>query len=384
MNNIVGNIFKEYSSATVLSSTANCIMSFETLETHTYRTYIKPREYGSFMWRVWHSNTVDSSWDNGSIYAANLPGGHWHIDAAFLGDGGTTPDGSIAPQSQVQLTFDGNSCRDVLPDEKFLSDPIEFDIPENHYLAFTWTITNKSLGKVLPYNCEGILVTAYDANGDLSKQETNASFMEAANVMVIPALIMYEKATLKRIGFIGDSITQGVRTKKDMYEYWVSKIADGLGTQYGVWNLGSGWARTKDAATDGIWLNKAKQNDEIVICLGVNDIGTLNRSYSEITSDLTTVISKIKENNPKCIVILCTIPTFDFIGAQEIVWRSVNDAIKANSFKGVDRIFDIAAILSQATPKDNLEKEEYHSNFDDPHPNGIAGAAVAKAFLEWY
>lgn len=384
MDDITTNILEDYVSATALSSAANCIISCEAIETHTYRTYIRPREYGKFLWRFWHSNTVDTSWDDGSVYCANLPGGQWHIEAAFLGDGGLIPDGSILPESQVALTFEGRICKNVLPNEKFFSDPVEFDLPENHYLAFTWTITNQSIGKVLPYNCEGILVSAYDAPGDLSKQYSCSGFTKAENVMVLPALLLYKKAVVKKIGFFGDSITQGVRTKMDQYEYWVSKISNGLGTEYGVWNLGSGWARAKDAATDGIWLYKAKQNDEIIICLGVNDIGTLNRSYSEITTDLTSIIGKIKENNPKCTIILCTVPTFDFKEEQEVVWRKLNAAIKANSFEGVSRVFDIAAVLSQPAPEDNLVKAEYHSNFDDPHPNGMAGTAVAKAFLEWY
>ena len=72
----------------------------------------------------------------------------------------------------------------------------------------------------------------------------------------------------EEIIFLGDSITQGVRTRKDGYEYWVSRIADGLGPDYGIWNIGSGWARAYDAAADGPWLAKSKQGSIVALVLG--------------------------------------------------------------------------------------------------------------------
>lgn len=47
-------------------------------------------------------------------------------------------------------------------------------------------------------------------------------------------------------------------------------------------------------------------------------------------------------------------------------------------------IFDIAEVLSQAAPRDNLIMPEYMSSEFDAHPNGRAGSAVASAFLAWY
>ena len=384
MTKEINNILKDSTSAVVLSSTTNNIMNLSSIGTHTYRTYIKPREYGNFVWKIWHSNTVDSTWDDGSVTRANLSGGEWRIDSACLADGGVIADGSIIPDSQVKITFNGYNYKNVLPDEKFSSDPIQFNIPKDHYLVFTWTISNQSTGLVIPYNCETNLVPVYDAPGDCSNEENGDLFNTSENTLVLPALISYNKTVIKKIGFLGDSITQGVRTKEDGYEYWVSKIAEGLGTEYGVWNIGSGWARANDAATDGAWLYKAKQNDEMVVCLGVNDIGTLNRNSEELIQDLKAILNKIKECNPSCKIILLTVPTFDFTAEQEINWRKTNDFIRSNSLPTVDRIFDIAAVLSGEAPKDNLEKAEYHSNFDDPHPNGRAGTAIADAFLEWY
>ncbi|WP_298836853.1 hypothetical protein [Clostridium sp.] len=46
----------------------------------------------------------------------------------------------------------------------------------------------------------------------------------------------------------------------------------------------------------------------------------------------------------------------------------------------VDRIFDITVDLSAKAPKENMAKQEYHSNFDDPHPNGNAATDMADVF----
>lgn len=272
MTKEIDDIFKNNISAMVLSSATNNIMNLDPGDTRTYRTYIKPREYGDFIWRIWHSNTVDSTWDEGLVSRANLSGGEWHIHSAYFADGGVCADGSIIKDSQVQVTFNGDNYKNVVSNEKFTSDPIKFKIPQDHYLVFTWAISTKILGNAIPYNCETNLVPVYCATGDCSNKENRNLFNVSESILLLPSLISYGKTVIKKIGFLGDSITQGVRTKQDGYEYWVSEVAKGLGTEYGVWNIGSGWSRANDAASDGAWLYKAKQNDEIVICLGVNDI----------------------------------------------------------------------------------------------------------------
>lgn len=383
MEKIFINEHENYSSAVLLSSATNNIITSSKIETYTYRTYLKPREYGNFTWSFWHSNAVDSTWDNGLETWVNLPGGEFRIDSSYIADGGTNPDGSIVSGTQVQITFGGNSYKDVLPKEKFWSDNVQFNIPENHYLVFTWTITNKTIGKTIPYNCETNLASTFYAPGCPVDEESGNSFEKSDNMLVMPALIAYKKTVQKRITFWGDSITQGVRNKIDAYEYWAAKIGQALGVDYSIWNIGSGWARAKDAATDGVWAFKAKQCDEIIICFGVNDIGTLNRTYNEVISDLATTINFIKRDNPETKIILCTVPPFNFIDNHEHNWRKVNEYILSNSFKNVDCIFDIASVLSEPAPNNNLEKKEYHSaGGDDPHPNGLAGTAVANFFLK--
>ena len=375
---------KGHASATVQSTASNFIMNRTEAFTHTYRTYIRLRENGAQTLKFWHSNAIDSTWDDGTIASASDLGSVWTIEAAFVGDGGDQPNGNVLEGTQVPLTFEGSSNKIVQPGEKFWSDEVQIELPEGHYLSFTWTISTHSSGKTVPYNTEQMLVTAYDAPGNLAQQESSTSFQQSENLLVVPSFIGYKKDVDKQLIFFGDSITQGVRTAIDQYEYWVARIADELSASISIWNIGSGWARAYDAADDGSWLYKAQQGDEVVIALGVNDLDIGKRSAVQLMADLTTIISIMKERNPSSLIILCTVPPFNFTGSAEMAWREVNEQIRVNPPAGVERVFDIAEVLSLEIPNDHLVNPEYMSSIYDPHPNGVAGKAVSEAFLKWY
>lgn len=373
-----------YSSATALSTAANYIMNAAEPFTRTFRTYIRLRENGNLTLKLWHSNSVDSTWDQGQEAEGSEPGGEWSIEAAYVADGGLTPDGTVTAGTAVPVTFAGSSKKQVAPGESFWSDETPLLLPEGHYLAFTWTIKTTSPGKSFPYNVEDMLVTAYDAPGNLAAQESAEAFSLSDKLQVLPSYIGYKKKVAKKLVFLGDSITQGVRTVKDEYAYWAAKIAEGLGAEYGLWNIGSGWGRAYDVAAEGPWLHKAWQGDEVLIVLGVNDLDIGKRTAGELLSDLAHIVSRIKENQPEAAVILSTVPPFNFADEREAAWRKVNENILNQPSAGVDRVFDIAAVLSEPAPADHRIRAEYMSGEYDPHPNGNAGKAVADAFLKWY
>ncbi|CAM3402391.1 MULTISPECIES: SGNH/GDSL hydrolase family protein [Paenibacillus] len=375
-----------YASLTVVSTATNFIMEQEDGSTRTYRTYMKPRESGQLELRFWHSNSVDSTWDVGSVAKGSMPGGAWRIEAAYAADGGTGRDGQVVPGTSVQITFDGKSGKEVAPGETFWSDPVQLELPDGHDLAFTWTITTSSPGKTVPYNTEGLLVSAYEAEGNLANDELGTAFMPAVNRLVMPAFIGFARSVKQRMIFLGDSITQGVRTAKDGYEYWVARIAEGLSPEYSEWNLGSGWARAYDASADGPWLAKAAEGDIVAIALGVNDIDIGARSSGELLDDLSAIVRRLKqrEDGTKARIILFTVAPFNFTEDREEVWRTVNEVIRTRPPEGVDAVFDIAEILSCPAPEEHRIEPKYMSSSDDPHPNGLAGAVVAEAFLKWF
>lgn len=182
----------EFTSATALSAAANHIMNSPEPFTHTYRTYIRLRENGSLTLKFWHSNAVDSTWDMGAESTASEPGGEWSIEAAYMADGGADPDGTVVPGSQVPFTFAGEASRLVKPGEKFWSDEALLELPEGHYLAFTWTL-KADAGKSVPFNVEGMLVSGYDAPGNLAAQETADAFSVSDKQQVLPSFLGYKR-----------------------------------------------------------------------------------------------------------------------------------------------------------------------------------------------
>jgi len=346
----------------------------------TYRTYVRSRAPGPTSWVFWMSNAQDSTFGVGPPNP-NTPGPAWQIEAAFAGDGGTG-HGCAVPGTLVPITFGGSPTRTVQPSEKFWSDPITLDLPDGDDLVFTWAVSAGATGPAMPATSAPFLTTYFATGKNLADQESNAGFSLSYDLLVAPQLFATDRAVTNRLCFLGDSITQGIGSTRDSYGYWVAKIADGLGPDVAVWNLGSGWARAADAASDGVWLWKAKQCDEVAVILGVNDILNSARTSDQILADLTTILGALKAHNPAVKTILFTVPTFNFGGALYTTWKQVNDTIRAAPLPGADRVFDIADVESQPAPNDGLLKMGYTTG--DGHPNDVGSAAIANAFLAWY
>ncbi|GGA30138.1 SGNH/GDSL hydrolase family protein [Paenibacillus physcomitrellae] len=374
-----------YVSATPLSTAANHIMDRPEPFTHTYRTYFRPYQSGRLVMRLWHSNAVDSTWDQGQQAAGGEPGGKWRIESAYLGDGGLLPDGRVEAAAMIRMTFGGAEFKEVEPGETFSSDEAIVQVEEGHYLVFSWTLTAVEPGKSIPYNVEGMLATAYDGPGNLAGEPEADGLTLSENLLVMPSFIGSYRPGAKRIVLLGDSITQGVRTVKDAYEYWAARFGRELAGEAGVWNIGSGWGRAYDAAAEGSpWLHKAQYADELLIMLGVNDIDIGERSAEQLQADLLVILSRLTKRNPQMRILLSTIPPFNFTENRERVWRLVNVWILSQLPEGAERVFAVGDILSCSKPEEQRIKPEYMSDVYDPHPNGLAGRAVSDALLAWY
>lgn len=376
-----------YASATALGTSHNNIIQ-ERSFIYTFRTYFKVREYGEFDYSFYYDNKLDTSWWNVSNATANRNGSKFEITEAYFADGGEEADGSVEEGTSVAITFGGETSKVVEAGEEFTSDEVTVNVPEGHFLAFTWTISvSVTSGPTVPFT-ESTFATCYKKYGEFSSQETSDGFVAGNDtfgdqVLVAPNKILYKRPMGKELVFVGDSITQGVSTRKDLYEFWVAKVADGLPDDYSVWNLGSGWATAGNLASNGAWLKKAATADGLFICLGVNDLGG-NITLAEYQELINSIVSEVNIKNPDCIVTLFTVPPFNYSGSQGDTWFEMNEWIRQENVAGVDRYFDFAAVLSQDHPNENYLKEYYMSSASDPHPNGIAGTDVAESFLNWY
>jgi hypothetical protein len=284
----------------------------------------------------------------------------------------------VAPGSVHQLTWGGSLSRTVARGESFWSDTASLALPSGHYCAFTWTVEKQTSADAIPYAYEN-QYSCFTNSGFSAFQESNAGFSSTGDYAVAPNAVAYKKSVKRIIGIIGNSITQGFNASMNSYAFWVAQAALNLGPDYGVWNLGSGWAQSRDAATNSAWLGKVKCCDDAVVCLGVNDIRN-GATADQVLGRISTVVSSLLQISPTKRIILCTVPPFNFAGASETQWRAVNAAIRANPPSGVAHVFDLAALLGQNPPNDNLANPAY----GDGHPNDSGGKVVGKAFASFY
>lgn len=348
--------------------------------TVTFRTYLRPDAYSRQTYRFWTGNVRETTRGETKDCLANQPGGAWRVDEAWIADGGTRRDGALHGEP-VPVLFSGEQTKLVAPGEEFLSDEAALDLPEGHDLAFSWTLTQLQDAPAIPYARESILAAYSRWGGGAADRSADGFAIDFNGPAALPGLFLRRAPSEKLIAFLGDSITQGYGTGEGREMFWTAQVARHLSAGFNALNLGSGWARAYDAASDGAWLRRAKAADEVTVCLGTNDLSTCLRSAGEITGDLARIVQMLKAANPKMRITLFTLPPFDFEGEQLKVWRRVNEWILGGNAVGAD-VFDTVPVLGRPAPDGHRTREEYRFALD-AHPNARAGEVLARAFLAW-
>lgn len=303
--------------------------------------------HGGENYALLFSNQIDSTYDDGTISRAGDVGGCWNIEAMRLG---LCEKQGAEPANWHTVRFNGSNTKTVEGKAPFVTDAVPLRAKAGDWLCYEITLT----GNCYPYHEEAVLS------------------MQPDKQIPLPLMIGSDRPIEKKIGFLGDSITQGCGTEDDSYTHWVAKIAEGLPAGYSVWDLGIGYARACDAATDGGWLARAKQCDTVHVCFGVNDV-LRGRSAEDILQDLQTIVTKLKEAG--CKVVLLTIPPFDLEGEPLRQWKKANAVIRDQLWKAADGLFDVAAVLGQPTPNEHL-------CIYGGHPDAEGCKAVANAYLK--
>ena len=304
---------------------------------------------------------MDSTYNDGSLSHKNLICDSWTIHGARVGkcekiDTGkpvtelTVADegceqGDIKVFSLREITFGGCATKTVMPGEFFSSDPISLSFDTGEYLCLEITFS----GKMIPYHEETLLPV-------FVKGEDGWRY---SKLMPFAASVGIRRAVKGRIAYLGDSITQGIGTPPNSYLHWNARLSEKIGNEYSHWNLGIGYGRAEDAASDGAWLYKAKQNDIIFVCYGVNDI-LQGLPEEQIKSDLTYIVKRLKECGRT--VILQTVPPFDYNAEDTAKWQRINDYIKTELISVVDAVFDNVATLGES---DHPEASRFGAHPDE-------------------
>lgn len=323
----------------------------------TSRAFYKITEGGKYKYSLAFTNTIDSTFADGSVCQKNVICGSWEIlgaRVARLCEGAldihledskelTELNDSIA--NFYEITFNGKKTKQVSPAETFSSDEIELEFNKGDYLCFELTYK----GEKMPYHEEAIIPICKktDTLWHLNKK------------MPLPAMIGIKRSVKAKIGFIGDSITQGIGVPLNHYTHWNAVFANRLGSDYAYWNLGIGFGRANDMASLGAWFKKALQNDILIVCYGVNDI-MQGFSKEQVKADLKTIAIELKRAGKR--VIFQTVPPFDYNSEKKLIWQEVNEYIKNDLAKIVDFVFDVVPYLGKSEEEPQMAKFGGHPN----------------------
>lgn len=325
--------FEKYGSNTYAGSSNQLYFCMDESEIKTGRVLYKIASGGKYNYSFLFSNVIDSTYADGSISRKNLICDSWEILSARVGkvscyNFSTENFPEIIWLSD--LLFDKLKSKHVESGEFFSSDPVELEFESDEYLCLELTFT----GKMIPYHEETLLpiLVKKGKQWEYSKQ------------MPLPSMIGCDRKVKSKIAYLGDSITQGIGTDVNSYSHWNAILSEKLGDEYSYWNLGIGHGRASDAASDGVWIYKAKQNDVVFVCFGVNDI-LHGHSENKVKGDLEKIVELLKNCGIK--VILQTIPPFEFNETEIRKWENINEYIRNTLSKKADLFFDNTLILSE-------------------------------------
>ena len=309
---------KEFSSVTYVA-TSNQFYAKSDGVPHTGRVFYKLYAGGDHRYSFLFSSVTDGTVGIGDESRCNMIFDEWDIlsmrlcivedcpvgeatEKVTMSDDGTA---EIKLGEFYDLTFDGKKSKTVAPGEFFSTDPIRLSPKDGDF--FCLEITFK--GEHIPTHFETRAATFVLQNGEWVRSTD----------MPLAGMVGSDRPVKHRIAYFGDSITAGVGTDLNAYEHWNALVSEGLGKENAYWNLGIGYGTAKDAASNGAWMFKAKQNDFVVLCFGVNDLFVCPENVVE---NLREAVRLLLDAGIK--VFIQTLPPFD----QDDEWR--NRWLRAN------------------------------------------------------
>ena len=346
--------YARFSSDCIIGSANQELVRLDQPQTITGRCRYR-LAHGGAQFSLLFSNIIDSTYADGSVSRAGDVGGTWTIHQMRIGL--RDDDRAAEPAQWFPVTFDGAAEKTVSGAVTFATDPVALHARAGQTLCYELTFT----GDCYPHHPEALLPV---------EVQTDDGFVPDKRIP-LPLMIGCDRPVRRRIGFIGDSITQGIGTETGSYAHWAARIAARIPADCSAWDMGSGYARAADAAQDGAWRTRAKTCDLVHVCFGVNDLYHDRRTADEVLADLQTIVRALKHAG--CTVILLTVPPFDWDGSKKIYWYRINDAIRAGAVAGIDGLFDFAAVVGQPAPNAHLAKY-------GGHPDAAGCQAVADAY----
>ena len=306
------------------------------------RIFYKVTAGGEYNYVTKWSCVIDSTYSDGSVSKANTVLDGFNILGLKMAVCKEV-NNEIPDTSFVKATFDGENGVLVKGEKIYTSDPVTLNAREDEYICLEIEFN----GKTIPCHEECLIPTFVKFAGEWVPDRRTP----------IPMTLACDRPITKRIGFWGDSITQGIGVKFNSYKGFSQVAGKLLSKDNGVWNLGLGYGRLEDAITLSAWYNKACMCDILVICFGVNDINN-GAIYKNMKKDIKDLLKALKKHKIK--ILLQTIPPFNYDKKKAKIRDKVNKFILKCKSKRVS-VFDNRFILAK-------EEEPQYAMYEG-HPN---------------
>ena len=212
------DFFRNFTSNTLAASGNQMWFSSDPQTEHTGRIFYRIAHGGVFRYSLLFANLLDSTYDDGSEGHCNQILPPWPLLSARVascpadsfGPDFMEPEQAAAINALLTafqpLTFQGQSSKQVAPGEFFCSDPVSLDLDKDAYLCVELTFR----GTLLPYHPESLLPVYRQTEGGWQYDVR----------MPLPSMIGCDRPVRRRIGFLGDSITQGIGVTYNSYAHW--------------------------------------------------------------------------------------------------------------------------------------------------------------------
>lgn len=270
---------------------------------------------------------IDGTFDDGSRSVCNMPCEPYELSVKVGVCSHSDVCVAVEPIAMQEVTFGGRSVVTVTPEAPVQTDAFSVDTADGQCLC----VELRYRGRRVPCH-EELRIAAFAWEDGRWRPSTQCP---------VPLFVGVKRAVDKRVAFLGDSITQGIGATPDSYRHWCALTAQKLGKRHAYRNLGIGFARSGDAASNGVWLDKAKQNDIVFLCLGVNDL-LRGVPADEVVDNIQTTVSLLRERG--ITVFLQSVPPFELFGEDGVKkQRYVNERIAHVG----DGFFDNTAFLTK-------------------------------------
>ena len=130
------------------------------------------------------------------------------------------------------------------------------------------------------------------------------------------------------------------------------------------------------------WLEKAKQNDIVVVCLGTNDVNSgtyldADRSTEEIYADILAICQELESAG--CEIILLSTPPFGYSSDEKN--QTCLELREYLSELAEDRGYDFIDTVALWGKSDDMATSKYPASSSDYHPNSLGCEVLAQAFV---